>query len=658
MGPDSQIALSATQRATEPSAATEDARLEAGVRAGDYVVERFLGAGAMGEVYAGKHPEIGKRVAIKVLKLSLATSAEAAERFKREARVVNQIDHANVIDVFAFGRLEDGRLYLVMDLVDGETLRAAVANGPMDIATALDVLEQIADALDAAHAKGVVHRDLKPDNVMIANGKVFVLDFGIAKLLTSGDTNPGSLLTGKGAWIGTPGYMAPEQWAADGAGPASDRYALGVMAFELLSGKLPFQAPTLPQMMEQHFRAPVPALSTRGAVAARSMFDPVLARAMAKDPTKRYATAKELVVALRDASGTKYRRAVGPPRRLWMPAAIGAGVLGVAVVAVIFARHGTERGNAPSPASSSGFVQLEVRSNPSRATVLRGDRMYGTTPAKLEVRDGEQVDLTIKKPGYAPERKALAASEDTRAVDVVLRQVNGFEGTWVLPDGQLRAFTRSGDDHVDVFKLASLKGEKEFYRKFLFEDSPAGVKFASTDTVVDQRAPSEPSCQVPVRVEYLYDPQRDVLEVRPEGIETGFQNGRCVVHNRELVAAISLVRADASTETRVTHAPMTGPLDVPSLKQMPSEEDKKQQLKEDEVLKKKNLAKPVKGTRDPKAFEPPAPTKGGKKQPPIQPNVQSKDAANVPDVPPNAPPQQQQAPDVRGDSQIAPQVKK
>ena len=159
MAPDSGIALSDTQRATEPSAATDVARLAAGVKAGDYVVERFLGAGAMGEVYAGKHPEIGKRVAIKVLKPSLATSAEAAERFKREARVVNQIDHPNVIDVFAFGRLDHdsaaghgGRLYLVMDLVDGETLRAAVANGPLDIAATLDILDQIADALDAAHA--------------------------------------------------------------------------------------------------------------------------------------------------------------------------------------------------------------------------------------------------------------------------------------------------------------------------------------------------------------------------------------------------------------------------------------------------------------------------------------------------------------------------
>lgn len=669
--PRDSIALSDTQRATEPSAATDAARLEPGVAAGEYVVERFLGAGAMGEVYAGKHPKIGKKVAIKVLKPSLADSAEAAERFTREAKVVNQIDHPNVIDVFAFGSLADGRLYLVMDLVEGETLRAAVADGPMDVTKALDVLEQIAEALDAAHAKGVVHRDLKPDNVMIAGGKVFVLDFGIARMLSTGDAQS-TLLTGKGAWIGTPSYMAPEQWSAEGAGPASDRYALGVMAFELLSGKLPFQAPTLPQMMEQHFRAPVPALSTRGAVAARSSFDPVLARAMAKDPDKRFATSKELVAALRDAAGKKLRKSVGPPRSMWMPAAIGAGVLAVAIGGVVLVRGGPKRNDSDSPAASSGLVEFEIRSNPSRATVMRGDRMYGTTPAKLEVKDGEHLELTIKKPGYAAQKKSVAAGKDARGVDIVLSPISGFEGTWVLPDGQLRAFARSGDEHVDVFKLQSLKGDREFYRKFMFEAADSGVVFASTETIVDQRAPSEPSCQVPVRVEYHYDAERDVLQVFPESVETGFQDGRCVIHSRDGAKAIDLVRADASdrVEVRVTHAPMSSPVDQPRLEPRLTDEEKKQQLLEEEKLKKGNRkAPPTKGKKasalDDKTFDKtgslqnakPTADDGAQFQAkptpkPVAP-VQAQNAPNQ--APQQAPPQQQQ---IRGDSQIAPQVKK
>lgn len=648
-GTDGQLGLSDTQRATEPSSATDAARLAPGVKAGDYVVDRFLGAGAMGEVYAGKHPDIGKRVAIKVLKPQLATSAEAAERFKREARVVNQIDHPNVIDVFAFGRLDDGRLYLVMDLVDGDTLRAAVADGPMEVDRALDVLDQIADALDAAHAKGVVHRDLKPDNVMLAGAKVFVLDFGIAKLLSTETSNPATLLTGQGAWIGTPSYMAPEQWSAEGAGPASDRYALGVMAFELLSGKLPFSAATLPQMMEQHFRAPVPALSTRGAAVARSTFDPVLARAMAKDPTKRFPSAKELVAALRAVAGKE--RVPLSPRRM-LPAVMGAGVLGIAVVGVVLAR---DDGGAPSreaPAANGGLVQLEVRSIPKHAAVMRGETQFGTTPTTLEVKTGEEIDLTIRKPGFTPEHKKLAATAATRAVDIVLTQINGFEGTWMLPDGQLRAFTRSGDEHVDVFKLASLRGEKEFYRKFHLEDAPAGVRFAATDTIIDQRAPAEPSCQVPVRVEYLYDPQADALVVRPESVETAFQDGRCVVHNRELVDAVPLARARTeNVEVRTTHAPVGTPVDAPTLRARPSEQELKQQLL-NESLQDKASRKP-----SPKQAKPVIPDKKGKLAPLSKAPVKAPPPPNnaIGDISPQqAPPQAQ----VRGDSQIAPQVKK
>src|SRR5262245_35283372 len=356
-------------------------RLGPGAKVGEYVVDRYIGAGAMGEVYAGTHPLIGKRVAIKVLRRELTTSPEAAERFIREARAVNQVDHPNVIDVFAFGRLDDGRLYLVMDLVDGRSLRATLEDGPLDVATALDILSQIADALDAAHARGVVHRDLKPDNIVLSGGtppRVFVLDFGIAKLVSSAAEATGNgTLTGQGTWLGTPGYMAPEQWSADGAGPASDRYALGVMAFELLSGKLPFSAPSLPAMMEQHFRAPVPALSTRGAAVALATFDPVLARAMAKDPTARFASARELVDSLRAAAGTRaVRRPAIAARKLW-PAAVGAGVLGVLIAGVVLSRGDYEQPRE-RPAAADGMIHIDVYSAPDKAEVSRAGKLVGT----------------------------------------------------------------------------------------------------------------------------------------------------------------------------------------------------------------------------------------------------------------------------------------
>src|SRR5262245_33351607 len=181
MADSSPLAHSPTLAAvTEPRPGADgDARLEAGTAVGEYVVERFIGAGAMGEVYGGRHPVINKRVAIKVLRSELAASQEAADRFIREARAVNQIDHENVVDIFAFGRLDDGRLYLVMDLVEGRSLRAHLVDGPLSLDSALAILDKIADALDAAHKKGVVHRDLKPDNIVLSNAtppKVFVLD--------------------------------------------------------------------------------------------------------------------------------------------------------------------------------------------------------------------------------------------------------------------------------------------------------------------------------------------------------------------------------------------------------------------------------------------------------------------------------------------------
>src|SRR5439155_19809512 len=138
----------------------------------------------------------------RVLRPDLAASEDGARRFIREAQAASQVDHPNVVDVFAFGRLADGRLYLAMDLVDGQTLRAAIADGPLPLGRALDVVAAIADALDAAHARGVVHRDLKPDNIMIAGSRVYVLDFGLAKLVaTAHDGAPGaSTLTGRGTW--------------------------------------------------------------------------------------------------------------------------------------------------------------------------------------------------------------------------------------------------------------------------------------------------------------------------------------------------------------------------------------------------------------------------------------------------------------------------
>jgi len=557
MGDGSPLAHSPTLTATTPR--DDASRFAAGAQVGEYVIERFIGAGAMGEVYGGRHPVIGKRVAIKVLRNDLAASAEAAERFIREARAVNQIEHENVVDVFAFGRLEDGRLYLVMDLVDGRSLRAALVDGPLDIDTALAILDTIANALDAAHARGVVHRDLKPDNIVLSNAtppKVFVLDFGIAKLISTANagerTGPGTL-TGQGTWLGTPGYMAPEQWSVDGAGPASDRYALGVIAFELLAGALPFSAPSVPGMMEQHFRADVPALSARGAIGLPTSLDTVLRKALAKDPDARYPTARAFVDALRAAAGTGAHRArgaaaaPGTARKLWLPAIAGAGVLAIAIVVVVMSRDDGHR-TTPAPVVSpvdepGGSIAINVQSTPPGAEVKTGGRVRGVTPLELRGMRDESIEIAFAKPGYLGTTVPWTVKPGANLVQVRLTAVSAFEGVWKLRDGQLRKFARN-DDRVDVFKRTEVAGEDTFFKSYAFVAVEAGVAFAADDEIIDARAPNDPGCHVKVHVEYRYDPKADVLEQRRDKVKLSFHDGSCTLQSREMEPTI-LARADA-----------------------------------------------------------------------------------------------------------------
>jgi serine/threonine-protein kinase len=219
-----------------------DRGIELGMDVGGYVIDGELGRGGMGVVYAATHPVIGKRAAIKVLKPSLSKNPATVERFLQEARSVNQIGHPNIVDIFAFGSLPDGRRYLVMDLLQGESLRTRVKRGPLHVREAATTIDEIASALSAAHDKGFVHRDLKPDNVFLVTNPgrtdIKLLDFGLAKLLPTA-TNQRVFRTATGAQLGTPDYMSPEQLRGTGVDARTDVYALGVLAFEILTGKRP-----------------------------------------------------------------------------------------------------------------------------------------------------------------------------------------------------------------------------------------------------------------------------------------------------------------------------------------------------------------------------------------------------------------------------------
>jgi serine/threonine protein kinase len=224
--------------------------LKEGEKLGPYEIDGLLGAGGMGEVYRAKDSRLGRDVAVKVLPSRFAADAEARERFEREARTIAQISHPNICSIFDVGSHE-GTGYLVMELLEGESLADRLAKGPLPLSQALRVGRDVCAALAAAHRKGIVHWDLKPANVMLTSSGVKLLDFGLAKLrerveageLSQQQTSD-SPLTGAGSVLGTLGYMAPEQLEGKPADARTDLFALGSVLFEMVTGKRPFSGDT------------------------------------------------------------------------------------------------------------------------------------------------------------------------------------------------------------------------------------------------------------------------------------------------------------------------------------------------------------------------------------------------------------------------------
>jgi serine/threonine-protein kinase len=286
----------------EPKAiGANDQDLAVGQEVGEYRIEGTLGKGGFGTVYGAVHPLIGKRVAIKVLARKYSADEEIVSRFVAEARAVNQIRHRNIIDIFSFGALSDGRHYYVMEYLDGEPLDAHIRNhGPMPLDEALPVLRSIARALDAAHAKGIAHRDLKPENIFLAedaDGSRFpkLLDFGIAKLLAPEDDVRHK--TGTGVPIGTPYYMSPEQCRGREVDHRTDIYSFGIVTYRLLTGTFPFEGDDYMELLVKQMNDEPPPPSSRNA-ALTPHVDEAIAWMMRKDRAQRPPNVIEGVNAL------------------------------------------------------------------------------------------------------------------------------------------------------------------------------------------------------------------------------------------------------------------------------------------------------------------------------------------------------------------------
>ncbi len=220
--------------------------LQPGAILGPYEIVALLGAGGMGEVYLARELSLGRRVALKVLPQEFTHDAHRIARFEQEARSASALSHPNICTIFALGELPDGRHFIAMEYIDGQTLRHRLAAQPLSLDEALDISSQIAAGVTAAHALGIVHRDLKPENVIIRqDGLVKVVDFGLAKLalaaplVSDGATHLGAK-TEPGSAVGTIAYMSPEQARAQEVDARTDIWSLGVVLFEMVTGRSPF----------------------------------------------------------------------------------------------------------------------------------------------------------------------------------------------------------------------------------------------------------------------------------------------------------------------------------------------------------------------------------------------------------------------------------
>jgi serine/threonine-protein kinase len=443
---------------------------------GNYVVRDKIGEGGMGVVFRAEHPHINRRVAIKVLHPGADRNPEVVHRFFNEARAATEIRNEHIVEVLDFGTLPEGSPYLVMEWLDGESLGSLLrASKKLPVARAAHVMSGIARALRAAHGKGVVHRDLKPDNVFLVrrdgeSDLVKVLDFGIAKLLATG--LPARYQTQTGAIIGTPAYMSPEQCrGAKEIDHRTDVYALGVMGYQMLTGRLPFEAEALGELLLKHMtEQPAPPADVDPTIPPA--VSAIIARALEKEPDKRptldeIAFVMDSVVAadaapragdsvhpssfslglqsLAPSAGVHTtlgasaseigleRRLPAPRRRGWMLGGTAVLVAGAALTVVVL-RTGT---HAPGPvavsprepAPASGAlaphaqepapameVGITIRTDPDTARLELDGEPVSNPFARTLPKDGRGHRITASLPGFGPVAETITFDRDRELI--------------------------------------------------------------------------------------------------------------------------------------------------------------------------------------------------------------------------------------------------
>ncbi|MDP2269613.1 MAG: protein kinase [Archangium sp.] len=447
---------------------------------GRFRIESHLATGGMGEVYRAEHVHLKRPIALKLLRRSLSGDVEMWGRFEREAQLVSRLENAHIVRVFDFGRTADGQLFLAMEFVEGETLEARIKRGLLSPAEAVEILAQVLDGLNEAHGLGVVHRDLKPPNIMLGQRRdggvrAKILDFGIARLSDALAEVDSSKLTQIGMVMGTPAYLAPEQALADELDHRTDIYAMGCVAYELLTGRPPFIGAELRKVISQHLTAaPLDPAQLRPELSALPALSAAVLKALAKEREHRFQNVLEFREALRQslqpqgevslAQLVPAPSAPWPPAAEWQPAPAPAEAPTPLPTAApsneandFFGSVGPGRSRpaetarsatSPQPQGEGVFVRLEVlgpppASAPAQACLSRVQEAVTRTGGFVARQDEEGVTFGFIGQGGPPSGRAtramLLARESVTLESARLRvsaTVRGLAGPSAFPLGE------------------------------------------------------------------------------------------------------------------------------------------------------------------------------------------------------------------------------
>jgi tRNA A-37 threonylcarbamoyl transferase component Bud32 len=439
-----------------------------------YRVDAFLAEGGMGRVYVGTQIQLGRKVALKLMRRNLVADEASKKRFLQEAVAASRLNHPNTIKVYDFGQVGSD-VFIAMEFIDGVSLQGALdAAGALPLARTLRIIEQVAASLAEAHARGIVHRDLKPDNIFLAEiaGQrdfVKVLDFGIARVL---ENEQNTRITMDGLVCGTPDYMAPEQAIGGEIDGRSDLYALGVMFYELLTGQLPFVAPTPVAVLLKHQHEPPPELPDSVPQPVQGLVMRLLAKRAADRPASAEEVVEEIAAIRHDlfaagqldpgetgvrAARTGRIRASASPgpmrtrelenlaggapdtapvagegasRRRWLPAAAAVLVVGLGALAFALTSTGdpapapapgappavAERVAAPAPATSA---KVAISSDPDGAEIYLEGAFAGRTPARVDLPSGADARIELRKTGYVSASRTVSVPAGAASAEPV-----------------------------------------------------------------------------------------------------------------------------------------------------------------------------------------------------------------------------------------------